>query len=141
MDMKDLFNLNQNEMQQLAGIMSKKNNKMSKKDQNNLLSKISNIAKPEEKKEVSKNMSEMTEEEKIEYRNELKKKMKNKQNQMKNTRKPKYNLKEDNKKLEDKLAETINRLSSETSNIPANNEIDVNNNKVKQEELDDYIVL
>jgi len=33
MDMKDLFNLNQNEMQQLASIMSKKNNKMSKKDQ------------------------------------------------------------------------------------------------------------
>ena len=70
MDMKDLFNLNQNEMQQLAGIMSKKNNKMSKKDQNNLLSKISNIAKqPEQKKEISKNMSEMSEEEKIEYRN------------------------------------------------------------------------
>jgi hypothetical protein len=135
MDMKDLFNLNQNEMQQLAGIMSKKNNKMSKKDQNNLLSKISNIVKPEENKEISKNMSEMTNDEKIEYRNELKKKMKNKQNQMRDNRKPKYNLKEDNKKLEEKLAETINRYSVET---PVNN---TNNKEIKQEELDDYIVL
>ena len=156
MDIKDLFGLNQSELQQLAGIMSKKNNKLSKKDQQNLLSKISNTAanKNEEKKDAPKNMSEMNEKEKIEYRNELKKKIRSKQNQMQNNRKPKYTLKDENKKLEDKLAETIEKMSNAVQNNTVQNNTVQNNTDVvdttnvfnvvndeKVENLDDYIVL
>ena len=163
MDIKDLFGLNQSELQQLAGVMSKKNNKLSKKDQQNLLSKISNVVnKTQEKKDEPKKMSdmtsvltdasksnafEMTEQEKIEYRNELKKKIRSKQNIMQNNRKPKYTLKNENKKLEDKLAETIEKMSSNVQNntVQNNNVISDTTNKVvndeKVENLDDYIVL
>ena len=161
MDIQDLLNLSKTELQQLASVISKKNIKMTQKEKNNLLSKISNSDNiKEDTSEISKNMNEMTPQEKIDYRNELKKKLKTKQNNMKNIRKPKYTIKDENKNMEDKLAESINRLSSEintgnnTNNIDKTNNInntdnnnisDINNNtsdiENTVENLDDYIVL
>ena len=150
MDIRDAFNLNQKEMQQLGDILSKKNNKMTQKEKDSLLNKISNNTLLEEKKTNQndiKDMKDMTIEEKTIYKNELKNKMKLKRNQMKNIRNPNYCLKNDNKNMEEKLAENINRLSKQIPN--KTNDI-IENNILKTEEnppnhddeiFDDYVVL
>jgi len=131
MDIKDLFNLNQNELQQLAGILSKKNTKMSKKEQNILLSKLSNM---ETTKTEVKNTTNMSVQEKLDHRNELKQKIRLKQNKMRNDRKPRNDIKNGNVNMEEKLAETINKLSEMIPNKIENTNIE------KDNDLEDYMV-
>ena len=133
MDIKDLFNLNQNELQQLAGILSKKNTKMSKKEQNILLSKLSNM---ETTKIEVKNTTNMSAQEKLDHRNELKQKIRLKQNKMRNDRKPRNDIKNGNVNMEEKLAETINKLSEMIPNKTENTNIENN----IDDDLEDYMV-
>ena len=54
---------------------------------------------------------------------------------MRNIRKPKYAVKEENKNMEDKLAESIDRLSKEAS-INNNKDIDINNTNIDNKNID-----
>lgn len=125
-DLKSTFGLTQKESNQLADIFkNKKNNKMSAKEKNDLLNKLSGNG-IEKNEENIKNMKDMTEKEKIEYRNNLKKKMKMKQKQMKFSRTTKYNQ----NKLSSKL--NTNEQLTKTMNDLIENE--------KKEDIDDYLM-
>lgn len=154
--------LNQNDMQLLNQILSsmgsggnKKAPKMTAKDRNNLIAKLSsnNTLNETPKKELK----DMNEQEKKIYREELKKKLKNKQNELKMGRtsnlakqkianEPNFNeaigkLSEMMKNMDPDALETLN--SNQTNNEPeqnTDNEPEQKTNILKQETLINNII-
>jgi hypothetical protein len=160
LDFSKMFNLSQKEMQ-LLGDALMGNKKIPKKQQENLLNKLTQSQIPtEEKKIPEKKMCDMTQEEKINYRNELKNKIKSKYNSKKNERtNKKTKQKNFNSLLADNLLNNLNESTTnnestinneliniqneeKTNDIIINNQEDLNNNIEKniEDNIEDYIL-
>ena len=126
--------MNSNDLNLINQILSSTNGgnnvpKMSVKDRNNLISKLSSVVTLSELPQ--KDIKDMNEEEKKIYREELKKKLKNKQNEQKMLRTKnivKNNIVTNKSNNNNNYNDTLNKLSEMMKNIP--NDILVQNEQI-----------
>ena len=139
-DLIESLGLSQKESQQLADLFKNKNkSKISVKDRNKLINKLSGGGQQQPKETETKNINDMDEQEKKEHLNNLKKKLKNKTNTMKKTRTSKpTNVKPLETNTNDMLSNAIQSLlaTEETKNTAT----EETKNTAMEDNLEDYLI-